>query len=121
MKRSLKKLPLAKATTTLAEAAENLDGAALILTVKGKPMAALVPVEGMDWESLVVGTSPDFIDLIERSRRESREGAKTYSDEELRAEFGLPPYDPARAKANGRTGKPATPKGAGARKAKTKK
>jgi antitoxin (DNA-binding transcriptional repressor) of toxin-antitoxin stability system len=69
MKRSLKKIALDKATTTLADAVVSLDGKALVVTLKGKPIAALVPVEGLDWESLTVGTSPDFLDLIERSRR----------------------------------------------------
>src|SRR5262249_18443028 len=118
VKRSIKKLPLAKANTTLAAAAENLNGVAVILTVQGKPVAALVPVEGMDWESLVVSTGPDFIDLIERSRLDYREHGG-YSSEEVRRELGLPPFDPEKARGNGR--KPKTQKRAGTRTPKVKK
>ncbi len=96
MKRSVKKLPLAKASATLADAAESLNGVALVLTVKGKPVAALVPVEGVDWESLMVGTSPDFLDLIERSRREYEQHGGI-SSEQVRRELGLPPFNPADA------------------------
>jgi hypothetical protein len=36
--------------------------------VRGRPVAALVPISGVDFESLSLSTNPDFISLIERSR-----------------------------------------------------
>jgi antitoxin (DNA-binding transcriptional repressor) of toxin-antitoxin stability system len=120
VKRSIKKLSLAKANTTLAAAAESLNGAALVLTVKGKPVAALVPVQGMDWESLVVSTSPDFIDLIERSRRNYKEYGG-HSSEEVRRELGLPPFNPEEANGNGEKPKTRATKRPGTGKTKTRK
>jgi antitoxin (DNA-binding transcriptional repressor) of toxin-antitoxin stability system len=85
----MKKLDLSRANATLAEYVACLDAGPLILTRRGKPIAALVPLEGVDMESLAVGTNPDFLDLIERSRkRQQEEGG--LSSQEVRRLFGLP-------------------------------
>jgi hypothetical protein len=95
----MKRLSLAKATASLADYVHALQKQALVVTEAGKPIAALVPIEGMDWESLALGTNPQFIDLIERSRR-SHEKEGGFSSEEIRREFGLPPYRGPAAKRN---------------------
>jgi hypothetical protein len=69
----MKKLPLAKATASLAEYVQDLKHGPLVVTIKGKPVAALVLIEGMDWESYSLGTNPDFLDWIEQSRRRDKE------------------------------------------------
>lgn len=69
----LKKIKITDATAPLKEYAGRLGGLPLIVTSHGKPIAALVPIEGVDLESLSLSTNPDFIDLIERTRREYRE------------------------------------------------
>ncbi len=73
----MKKLTIQKATAALAVYAQNLKGEPLVVTDGGKPIAALVPVEGIDLESLAVATNPDFVELIERSRRQFRNGRST--------------------------------------------
>lgn len=85
----MKRLPIAKATASLADYTRELQGP-LIVTVRGKPVAALVPLEGVDLETLYVGTSPKFLDIIEQSRRrhESEGGLST---DEMRRRLGLPP------------------------------
>jgi prevent-host-death family protein len=101
----LKKVDIAKANGTLADYAQNLQQGPLVVTKKGKPVAVLVPVEGMDWESLSVSTSPEFLDLIERSRRrQEQEGS--LSSEEVRRHLGLPPRTEAKAKPKSRKAKP---------------
>lgn len=109
----MRKVKLTEATASLAEYTQKLNRGPLVVTVKGKPVAALVPIEGMDWESLCVGTSPSFLDMIERSRRRT-ETEGTISDEEMRRRHGLPPY--VEPKANARNHKPK----AKSRKSKTR-
>lgn len=78
----MKALELAKATAPLEQYARNLKGP-VVLTVEGKPVAALVPIEKVDLESLALSTSAEFVALIERSRaRHAGEGG--ISSEEMR-------------------------------------
>src|SRR5438105_4064390 len=89
----MKKLRLSDATASLADYTRELSQGPLIVTVRGKPIAALVPIEGVDMETLCVGTSPQFLDLIECSRRR-QEAGNGYTSEELRREFGIPTVPP---------------------------
>lgn len=58
--------------------------------MRGRPVAALVPITSGDVESISLGTNPDFLALIEASRRRQRaEGGTPLA--EVRREFGLPP------------------------------
>jgi antitoxin (DNA-binding transcriptional repressor) of toxin-antitoxin stability system len=85
------KVEITKATASLAEYVQGLTKEPLVVTLAGKPVAALVPVEGMDLETLSVGTNPDFLDLIEQSRRRYREEGGM-SSEEIRKHFGMLPH-----------------------------
>jgi prevent-host-death family protein len=86
----MKKLKLTEATASLAEYTRELNHGPLVVTAHGKPVAALVPIEGVDWETLCVGTSPKFLDIIEQSRRRyETEGG--ISSEEMRQHLGLKP------------------------------
>jgi antitoxin (DNA-binding transcriptional repressor) of toxin-antitoxin stability system len=89
----MKKLKLSEATASLAEYAQALDQGPLILTVRGKPVAALVPITGADMETLCVGTSPHFRDIIERSRR-SHETDGGISSDEIRRHFEISTVPP---------------------------
>lgn len=42
----------------------------VVVTRRGEPAAVLLGVEGKDWESVVLETSPGFWNLIEARRRE---------------------------------------------------
>jgi len=84
----MKTLEMAKATAPLAEYARDVNKEPVILTVRGKPVAALVSVENADVETVTLSTHPQFIALIERSRaRQKAEGGT--SSEELRRRLGL--------------------------------
>jgi prevent-host-death family protein len=97
----VKKVTLTKATASLAEFARALDGDVLVLTDSGRPVAALVPIQDMDMESLAVGTSPIFLDIIKRSRRRhEQEGG--IAMEEMRKRLNLH----AKPKSKARNGQP---------------
>ena len=79
----MKVIEMADATGALADYAEEMASGALIVTEQGQPVAALVPIENVDLETVGLSTNPKFIELIERSRARVRaEGG--ISAEEMR-------------------------------------
>ena len=80
----MKTVELADATASLSEYARKVRGETLVVTVKGKPLAALMPVSPRtDLENLVVTTHPTFQAIMERSQaRYEAEGG--ISTEEMR-------------------------------------
>lgn len=80
----MKTIELSEATGPLSEYASRAHHEAVVVTEKGKPVAALVSVEEVDLEALSLGTNSDFLALIERSRARCRPGAGI-STEEMRA------------------------------------
>jgi prevent-host-death family protein len=93
----MKAIRITQATASLAEYVRALEQGPLAITDKGKPIAALVPIEGVDMETLAAGTNPDFIDLLEHSRRRlEREGG--FTSEQIREHFNLKPYNSQNSK-----------------------
>lgn len=83
----MKTIELVNATAPLLEYARGLGEEPLVLTEEGRPVAALVPVEDADLETLALSTNPQFIALIERSRaRQRKEGG--IPPEEMRHRWG---------------------------------
>ena len=80
----------AKATGTLAEYTRELGNGPLVITKRGKPVAVLVPIEGRDFESLSLGTNPDFWAIIEESRAVHEEQGGI-SSEEVARRLGISP------------------------------
>jgi len=72
------------ATGTLAEYAANINSGPVIVT--NQPVAALVPIENADMETVALSTNPAFIELIERSRANVR-AKGGISSEEMRRRF----------------------------------
>lgn len=92
----MKTIELRSATGPLADYARDLHDEALVVTVDGKPVAALLPVENADAETVSLSTNAKFLALIERSRaRHAGEGG--VSTEELRQRLGLSTPDDATA------------------------
>lgn len=84
----MKTLEVAKATASLAEYAKSVKKEPVILTVHGKPVAALVAVNNADWETVALSNHPQFIALIQRSRtRYKTEGG--ISSAEIRRRLGM--------------------------------
>jgi antitoxin (DNA-binding transcriptional repressor) of toxin-antitoxin stability system len=83
----MKTLEVAQATAPLADYARDVKNEPLILTINGKPVAALVPLKNADIETVTLSTHSQFLALIERSRaRQKTEGG--ISSEEMRRRLG---------------------------------
>jgi len=64
----VKTVEMAEATASLSDYARKARKETLIVTRKGKPVAALMPVDARtDLENLVVTTHPTFRAIMERS------------------------------------------------------
>jgi hypothetical protein len=70
----VKTLELSRASRPLTEYAAELHGEVLVLTDRRRPVAAVVPLEGIDEEALALSRHPEFLELIARSRNEFRRG-----------------------------------------------
>lgn len=86
----MKTLELVRATAPLAAYAQDVDvdKQTMVLTIDGKPIVALVPIENADMETVTLSTHPQFLALIERSRaRHKAEGG--IPADEMRRRLGL--------------------------------
>ena len=90
----MKVLEQADATAPLAAYTADLDKEPVIITSSGKPIAALVPLDNMDLETVSLSTNPKFLELIERSRSRHRAQGGISSDE-IRRRLGLSKSRPA--------------------------
>ena len=69
----MKSVEMAEATASLSEYARKAGKETLIVTRRGKPVAALMPLDARtDLENLVVTTHPTFQAIMERSEARYR-------------------------------------------------
>lgn len=98
----MKALGIKQATAPLAEYVRAVGEGPVIVSVKGKPVAALLSLENADWETVRLSCHPEFLALIQRSRsRQKKEGG--ISSSELRRRLGI------RQTKQGRTGSSTKP------------
>jgi antitoxin (DNA-binding transcriptional repressor) of toxin-antitoxin stability system len=64
----VKTIEVTDATASLAEYARDLGQEPVIVTIQGKPVAALVAIGNADLETVTLSNHPQFLALIERSR-----------------------------------------------------
>ena len=74
------------ATRTLAEYASEIRDGPVVVTDDGQPVAALVPIENADLETVSLSTNRQFLELIERSRSRVRDEGGV-SGEEMQRRF----------------------------------
>ena len=86
----MRTIELDKATAPLRTYAEGAQRELLVVTRRGKPMAAIVPVGGYDLESLSLSTNPRFLEIIAESRKRLEEEGGI-SIEEVRRRLKIPP------------------------------
>jgi prevent-host-death family protein len=102
----MKALEIQDATASLADYVRDVDKEPVIVSRKGKPVAALVSIENADWETASLSTNPRFLALIQRSRkRQEKEGG--ISSAEMRSRLvlsgkGLTPRPSRRPQKRGR-------------------
>ena len=71
----------ADATASLAEYAAQIENGPVIVTHQGRPVAALMPIENADLETVTLSTNPKFLEMIERSRSRIHAEGGISSDE----------------------------------------
>lgn len=69
------------ATAPLGEYAAAIASSTVIVTSDGRPVAALVPIENADLETVSLSTNREFLELIERSRAQIRTQGGVSSDQ----------------------------------------
>jgi hypothetical protein len=85
---NMKLVPVETTKLTLPDIAELAKAGTIVLTRRGRPLATAKSVAGSDWESVALANNPDFIAIIEESRRSYREEGGL-SFEEVRKNLGL--------------------------------
>jgi prevent-host-death family protein len=70
--RIMKAIEITKAKSSLAEYAKEVRREPVVVTVKGKPVAALIAIRNADRETVSLSNNPRFLALIERSRKIQR-------------------------------------------------
>ena len=84
----MKTIEMTQATAPLAEYAQEISKEPVIVTVDGRPVAALVPISNADSGTVTPSTHPQFLALIEQSRARQRiEGG--VSAQEMHRRLGL--------------------------------
>jgi len=84
----MKIIELSEAKASLADYTHGVSEEPLVIAVDGKPVAALVSVAEVDMETLSLSLNPQFMSMIERSRkRQQREGG--ISSKELRRRLNM--------------------------------
>lgn len=86
----MKSVEIGEATRALCDYAREAHGETLVVTRRGRPVAAVVPIRGVDMESLALSTNADFMTLIERARA-SYKATGGVSLEEMRRKWGAAP------------------------------
>jgi antitoxin (DNA-binding transcriptional repressor) of toxin-antitoxin stability system len=82
----VKTIKLSAASRTLAEYAGELSDEIVLVTERNKAVAALVPLRGIDRESIALSGHPGFLKIIERSRAQFERG-ETMTIEEMKTAF----------------------------------
>ena len=81
----MKTIQLSSASRPLAEYARELKEDILVVKDANLPVAAIVPLKGVDRESLALSAHPEFLDLIASSRAQFAAGQTLTLDEMKRA------------------------------------
>ena len=84
----MKTMKLSEASRSLAEYASELDEDIVLVTARNRPIAAVVSLKNVDREVLALSRSPQFLKIIERSRRDFAAG-RSRSLAEVRDLFDL--------------------------------
>ena len=93
----MKTMRMPKELQPLLHFAETSEQDTVVFTEKRRPVAALVSLRKLDRESLALSTNPQFWRIIERARKQVREG-RTITLEALERKYGVATPSPKRAR-----------------------
>lgn len=82
----MKTIKMSRASRTLAEYAAELTDEVVVVTDRNRPVVAIVPLRGVDRESVLLSGHPEFLKIIARSRAQFRRG-QSISLADMRAAF----------------------------------
>lgn len=77
----MRKVNLGNAGESVADYARSARNDPVVFVEHGKPVAALISLENVDWETVALGTSAEFMQMINEAR------------EQIRKEGGIPHDD----------------------------
>ena len=85
----MRTVEISQAADSLPEYGRRKRGETWVLTRRGRPVAAVVPLDDEDYFSMRLANDPRFIEIIERSRA-SYEATGGVSLGEMRRRYGAP-------------------------------
>ncbi len=86
----MKKIEITKVGASLAEFAKNVGDGVIVVTQDGRPIAALLGIGDMDWNTLELRSIPLFATLLRAIEAQQKSGKGLFS-EDLRWMVGVPP------------------------------
>lgn len=86
----MRTVDIGEAARSLSEYGRRERSETWVLTRRGKPVAAVVPLDDEDYFSMRVANSPEFIEIIESSRASARAHG-TIPVEDVEKELGIEP------------------------------
>jgi antitoxin (DNA-binding transcriptional repressor) of toxin-antitoxin stability system len=84
----MKTVDVNEACDSLGQYARELDCETIVVTDKGRTIAALVPIADDDFDAKDLSSNPHFLAILEQARAERRSG-KALSSDDVRRELGL--------------------------------
>ncbi len=81
-------LEMADATASLAHYARSMNDEPVVVTVNGRPVAALMALDNADMKTIALSTDPQFLALIERARSRAKQEGNIPA-QEMRQRLGL--------------------------------
>jgi len=86
--RAMTLVEMKEAKESVARYATQSRESPVVFTSKGKPVAALMDLHNVDWETLSLSLNPEFIAIIEKSRKRHRRDGGV-SSQEMRRRLGV--------------------------------
>ncbi len=82
------KIDISQSGEAIQDALERENGEPVLITRDGKAVAAVVPLEADDLESIALALDPEFLAMIEEGRRSAeRDGGISF--EEMKRRLGM--------------------------------
>ncbi len=78
---TVRTIDITEATNPLAQYAQQVEAGPLVVTIDGQPVAVVMAFANMNLETIALSNHPQFLAIIERSRRRQQQEGGLSSDE----------------------------------------